>query len=426
VSGLELTDFEIGGGLALALTGGSANYTTTISPTIPGIVTVDLPAGAASDAGGNGNFASNLLSVTFGDPDGNPAAQFATGETTQRGSVSGSSADLVAGDGTYEILTEGSSGGKPSRRFSQLQHTWTFSVSGSNPVLHVEAFHDPSADGDDFVFSYSTDGINFAEVITVTGTSDQDKVQTASLGSVAGAVTIRVDDSNHSAGSNSHFDALYIDALFIETGSGGGTTNSAPSFDSDPLDEIDAIVGEAYNSTLADHASDADSDALTFAKIDGPAWLTVDPDGRLGGVPGAGDLGENQFTVEVDDAKGGTGQAKLNIRVVPVGGLVEMFVSNLSMSSRAHGGNRYSALVTIEVVDQTGAAVVGATVSVNWSGATSASGSAVTDATGSAVVESARVKRGGTFVATIGNVSASGFSYNASLDVESSDSITAP
>lgn len=426
VSNLELSDFVIGGGQASSLNGGAANYTTTISPTVPGEVTVDLPAGAANDAAGNGNLASNTLVVTFEDPDRNANTHHVTGEATLKGNVTGGAADLLASDDTYQTLTEGSSGGKPSRRFSQLQHTWTFSVSGSNPVLHVEAFHDPSADGDDFIFSYSVDGINFVEVITVTGTSDQDQVQTASLGSVSGAVTIRVDDSNHSAGSNSAFDSLYIDALFIETSSGGGTVNVAPTFDSDPIDEIDATVGEAYIGTLADRASDADGDALTFSKLEGSAWLTVDADGALGGAPGAGDLGENLFQVEVNDQRGGVGSATLRIRVVPASGLVEMFVSSIGMSSRTHGGNRFSAVATIEVVDQTGAAVAGATVSVGWSGAISGSSSGITDANGIALIESKRVKNGGTFIATVSDVSAPGFNYNPSLDVESSDSISAP
>jgi hypothetical protein len=426
VGGLELTDFVIGGGLANGLVGSADSYTTTISPTTPGIVTVDLPAGAVSDAGGNGNISSNTLSVTYQDPNENPVAQFASAEVTQRGSVNGSFADLDASDDAYEVLTEISSGGKPSKRFSQLLHTWTFSVSGSNPVLHVEAFHDFSADGDDFVFSYSVDGVNFTDAITVTRIADDDLAQTASLGSVSGTVTIRVDDSNHSAGSNAHFDTLYVDTLFIETGGGGGATNSAPSFDGDPVTELDAIVGETYASSIADHASDADGDVLAFAKLDGPGWLMVDVDGTLGGIPAAGDLGEDQFTVEVSDAKGGAGQATLNIRVVPVGGILEMFVSNLAIGSRTHGGKRYSAVATIEVVDQTGAAVTGATVSVTWSGAISASGSGVTDATGRAVIESGRVKNGGTFVATVSDISATGFNYNPSLDTESSDSISAP
>jgi fibronectin type 3 domain-containing protein len=426
VSGLELTDFVIDGGFASALTGGSASYTTTISPTNFGVVTVVLPAGATSDAAGNGNLSSNSLSVTYQDPNGNPTPQFATGETTQRGSVSGSSSDLAAGDDVYERLTEISSGGKPSLRFSQLQHTWTFSISGPNPVLHIEAFHDVSADGDDFVFSYSVDGINFTDAITVTATADDDQAQTASLGNASGTVTVRVDDSNHLPGSNTHFDTLYVDALFIETGSGGGMTNTSPSFDGDPIDERDAIVGQAYVSTLADNASDADGDDLVFFKLDGPAWLTVGGDGSLSGFPGAADLGDNQFTVGIDDGNGGVGSTKLNVRVVPVGGLLETFVSDIGMNWFAGGGNRYGAMATITVLDQTGAAVSGATVSVNWSGATTATDSAVTDGNGIAVIESGLVKNGGTFVLTVGDIRAPGFSYKPSLNVEATDSIIAP
>jgi len=42
------------------------------------------------------------------------------------------------------------------------------------------------------------------------------------------------------------------------------------------------------------------------------------------------------------------------------------------------------------------------------------------------VFESAKVKNGGTFTVTVTDVTAAGLIYNQSLNVETSDSITAP
>jgi hypothetical protein len=92
--------------------------------------------------------------------------------------------------------------------------------------------------------------------------------------------------------------------------------NQAPSFTADPINEADATEGAAYSSTIADDASDPESDPMTFSKVSGPAWLSVAADGTLSGTPGAGDVGANVFTVQVD-ATGGSDTATLNITVIP-------------------------------------------------------------------------------------------------------------
>ena len=40
-----------------------------------------------------------------------------------------------------------------------------------------------------------------------------------------------------------------------------------------------------YGSSIADNATDADGDLLSFAKVSGPAWLTVNSNGSLAGYP---------------------------------------------------------------------------------------------------------------------------------------------
>jgi hypothetical protein len=92
------------------------------------------------------------------------------------------------------------------------------------------------------------------------------------------------------------------------------TINSSPVFTSDPINKINATEGAAYSSTIADDATDPDSDPMTFSKVSGPAWLSVAADGTLSGTPGAGDAGANSWTVQVDTIDG-SDTATLNIMV---------------------------------------------------------------------------------------------------------------
>ncbi|MHC4883296.1 MAG: glycosyl hydrolase family 28-related protein, partial [Planctomycetota bacterium] len=95
----------------------------------------------------------------------------------------------------------------------------------------------------------------------------------------------------------------------------GGQVTGSPYFTSDPINEIDADEGVAYSGTIADDASDPDSDPMTFSKVSGPAWLTVASDGTLSGTPSSSDPGLNVFTVQVD-AVDGSDTATLNIMVI--------------------------------------------------------------------------------------------------------------
>ncbi|HEX9808694.1 MAG TPA: S8 family serine peptidase, partial [Alphaproteobacteria bacterium] len=91
--------------------------------------------------------------------------------------------------------------------------------------------------------------------------------------------------------------------------------NDPPVFTSDPIDGGSVEAGTAYAGTLAGTATDADGDALGYAKVSGPAWLTVAADGTLGGTPVEADEGVNAFGVSVSDGNGGSDSATLNVTV---------------------------------------------------------------------------------------------------------------
>ncbi len=74
VSGFTVDDIVVGNGTAGNFAGGGADYTFDVTPNAIGNVTVDIAAGAATDAGGNGNTAASQLSLGIPyDDDGNGA-----------------------------------------------------------------------------------------------------------------------------------------------------------------------------------------------------------------------------------------------------------------------------------------------------------------------------------------------------------------
>jgi peptidyl-Asp metalloendopeptidase len=98
--------------------------------------------------------------------------------------------------------------------------------------------------------------------------------------------------------------------------SGGGTTNSPPTFTSDPIVKPSGNQGQFYSGSIASNASDPDTDPLTFAKTSGPAWLSVTSNGSLSGTPDGSDVGLNTFAVSVSDSRGGSDTATMQITVL--------------------------------------------------------------------------------------------------------------
>jgi uncharacterized repeat protein (TIGR03803 family) len=93
-------------------------------------------------------------------------------------------------------------------------------------------------------------------------------------------------------------------------------SNQPPSFAGGPLTEPWANVDETYSATIATNATDPDQgDALTFAKVSGPAWLNVASNGVLSGAPESSDAGTNVFVVSATDLDGNSATAPMNLYV---------------------------------------------------------------------------------------------------------------
>jgi uncharacterized repeat protein (TIGR03803 family) len=91
-----------------------------------------------------------------------------------------------------------------------------------------------------------------------------------------------------------------------------------PAFIVSPFAEPWADVDEAYSGTIATNATDpelGDGDILTFAKISGPAWLSVAANGTLSGTPEDADAGTNTFLVSVTNLGGASNTATMSLYV---------------------------------------------------------------------------------------------------------------
>lgn len=143
---------------------------------------------------------------------------YATSETLAAGTLVGTRGDTYANDAVYEQLTEKPSGGKPNTRYNTLQHKWTFNATpGKSVIFYVQAHQTPSSDGDNFNFAYSTDDLNYQQMVEVSVTADGDEYQAFALpATLQGTVYVRVQDTDHTVGSTA-LDTLFVDHLLIRT-----------------------------------------------------------------------------------------------------------------------------------------------------------------------------------------------------------------
>ena len=143
----------------------------------------------------------------------------ANGETSINSEVrSGSYLDTVTLNGVVEQLRELRTGGPPSQRVSYLDHEWTFNVAGGSSVaFHLRAWQSNSSDGDNFRFSWSSDGVNFQNMMTVSGTSDPGVYSVFNLpAGTSGTVYVRVEDTDRTSG-NGNRDDLFVDHMFVRS-----------------------------------------------------------------------------------------------------------------------------------------------------------------------------------------------------------------
>jgi uncharacterized repeat protein (TIGR03803 family) len=91
-----------------------------------------------------------------------------------------------------------------------------------------------------------------------------------------------------------------------------------PTFISSPFAESWANLDEDYSGSIATNATApylAEGDVLSFALVNGPAWLSIASDGALSGTPQGVNAGTNIFVVSVTDLGGSSNITVLSIYV---------------------------------------------------------------------------------------------------------------
>ncbi|VGO19107.1 putative Ig domain-containing protein [Pontiella sulfatireligans] len=128
-------------------------------------------------------------------------------------------------------------------------------------------------------------------------------------------------------------------------------SNRPPVFTVDPFTMAETSGFQFYSGSIRDTAMDADLDALVYSKTSGPAWLTIAPDGTLGGMPASVDAGLNSFTVQVSDGQGGTDNAEMTITVNAGVNSDPVFVEDPMSRIFAIPGKAYVATLAGSAVD---------------------------------------------------------------------------
>lgn len=134
-------------------------------------------------------------------------------------------------------------------------------------------------------------------------------------------------------------------------------------------------------------------------------------------------VGNYTATLTVTDNGGAKSSSSVAITVQQNPNAV-IFVDNISMSVIKSNGGRSNARAVVTVYDGNGAPRPNVTVSGSWSGLTTGSVTGTTNSSGQIIFNSSSVKTRGTFTFTVTNLSASGYTYNSSLNKITSASIS--
>jgi hypothetical protein len=118
-----------------------------------------------------------------------------------------------------------------------------------------------------------------------------------------------------------------------------GTPNDPPAWNEPEFfSHVDAEGNKAYSRWLHWRASDPEGDTKTFAKVSGPAWLSLDTNGCYHGTPSLSDVGTNVFVLSVADELHSPVEATMyQIVLSPAGGMYLDWIGNGSISESGAG-----------------------------------------------------------------------------------------
>jgi hypothetical protein len=244
---------------------------------------------------------------------------------------------LVTGPAWLNIASDGTLSGTPSAADVGL-NSWTVQVDDPNAEFDQATLEITVNAAGNNPPAFTSDPINEADATedaaysgTIADDASDPESDPMTFSKTGGPAWLNVAANGDLSGTPTNADVgLNVFTVQVDATGGSDTatlnitvsnTNDDPTFTVDPINKPNATEGAAYSDTIAGSATDPDvGDTLTYSKTAGPAWLSVASNGSLSGTPGAGDVGANAFTVEVDDGNGGTDTATLNITVDASGG----------------------------------------------------------------------------------------------------------
>jgi hypothetical protein len=109
-------------------------------------------------------------------------------------------------------------------------------------------------------------------------------------------------------------------------------------------------AGQGYSGTIATNATDLNGDTITFAKVSGPAWLTVVANGTLSGTPANSDAGTNTFVVRATDPGGLSGSATIYLYVNGA----PSFLNDPFIAPGVNAGQLYAGTIATNATDPNG------------------------------------------------------------------------
>jgi PKD repeat protein len=297
-----------------------------------------------------------------------PDKVYPNSEVTVAGIVSGDFTNTFASDNIYESISEIEYTNHPRKRSSYLEHKWMIDVGGggSSMMFYVEGYRPDNAEGDNFVFAYSTDDVTYNDMVTIASASEQ--VYSYSLpAGITGTVYIRVVDTDLSWG-NTSMDAVFVDEMYIE-------------FSSTPGPPVANFVGAP---TSGQPPLTVDFTDLSTGNPDTWYWDFGDGVGTSSSQNPSytyNSIGSYTVTLMAGNAYGSDSEVKTGyINVTEAGNTV--FVYDMSVGREKVTAYYYGSC-TVYIYDNNNNPVSGATVYVTATGPTGGSYNGVTGADGS-------------------------------------------
>jgi PKD repeat protein len=137
-----------------------------------------------------------------------------------------------------------------------------------------------------------------------------------------------------------------------------------------------------------------------------------------------GKAGSYNAQLKLTDNSGLTATRSVTITAQAPVVLIDMRVADIAMKLTVNKSRTARADATVKVLDASGSAVPGATITGTWSGIVAGNVSGITASNGVVTLASPNTKASGTFTFTVTGVSLSGYSYNSTLNTETRDAIS--